>query len=95
MMDLNSKKSNEPKNKTLCISNNNNANKDEMNKANQITKLRQKWECKICNKICYIDGDRYLELTPYQLQIWAKDIIKKNTTIDTPPVYPIFNIFYE
>ncbi|CAG8827718.1 33567_t:CDS:2, partial [Gigaspora margarita] len=53
--DLNLKKSNETKSKALCISNNNNANKDEMDKADQITKLRQKWECKICNKICYVD----------------------------------------
>ncbi|CAG8797152.1 15854_t:CDS:2, partial [Gigaspora margarita] len=71
--DLNSKKSNKPKSKALCISNDNNADKDEMDKADQITKLRQKWECKICNKICYI---------------------KKNTMINTPPVYPIFNISY-
>ncbi|KAF0481612.1 hypothetical protein F8M41_023531 [Gigaspora margarita] len=93
-LDLNSKKSNEPKSKALCISNDNNANKDKMDKADQITKLRQKWEYKICNKICYIDSDCHLELTPYRLQIWAKDIIKKNTTIDTLPVYPIFNISY-
>ncbi|CAG8855864.1 36396_t:CDS:2, partial [Gigaspora margarita] len=56
--------------------------------------LRQKWECKICNKICYVNGDRYLELTPYHLQMLAKDIIRKNTTIDILPVYPIFNITY-
>ncbi|RIB23017.1 hypothetical protein C2G38_2033090 [Gigaspora rosea] len=37
--DLNSEKSNEPKSKALCISNNNNADKDEMDKADQITKL--------------------------------------------------------
>ncbi|KAF0429700.1 hypothetical protein F8M41_005652 [Gigaspora margarita] len=40
--DLNSKKSNEPKSKALCISNDNNANKDEMDKADQITKLCKK-----------------------------------------------------
>ncbi|CAG8771290.1 34032_t:CDS:2, partial [Racocetra persica] len=94
MTDLNSKKSNESKSKALCISNDDNADKDKIDKADQITKLRQKWECKICNKICYVDGDRHLELTPYRLQMWAKDIIKKNTTIDTLPVYPIFNISY-
>ncbi|KAF0392066.1 hypothetical protein F8M41_010640 [Gigaspora margarita] len=69
MTNFNSKKSNEPKSKALCISNNNNADKDEMDKADQITKLRQKWECKICNKICYVDSDCHLELTPYQLQM--------------------------
>ncbi|CAG8833356.1 2509_t:CDS:2, partial [Gigaspora margarita] len=90
--DFDSRKSNEPKSKVLSISNDKNVDKDEMDKADQITKLRQKWECKICNKICYVDGDRHLELTPYRLQMWAKDIIKKNTTIDIPPVYPIFNI---
>ncbi|CAG8807202.1 3507_t:CDS:2, partial [Gigaspora margarita] len=42
LFDLNSKKSNEPKSKALCISNDNNADKDEIDKADQITKLRQK-----------------------------------------------------
>ncbi|KAF0361240.1 hypothetical protein F8M41_014170 [Gigaspora margarita] len=73
--DHNSKKFNEPKSKALCISNDNNADKDKIDKADQITKLRQKWECKICNKICYVDGNHHLELTPYQLQIGAKDIV--------------------
>ncbi|CAG8643973.1 6476_t:CDS:2, partial [Cetraspora pellucida] len=45
--DLNSKKSNEPKSKALCISNDDNADKDEIDKADQITKLRQKWKYKI------------------------------------------------
>ncbi|CAG8803593.1 36425_t:CDS:2, partial [Gigaspora margarita] len=40
--NLNSKKSNEPKSKALCIFNDNNADKDEMDKADQITKLHQK-----------------------------------------------------
>ncbi|CAG8563531.1 29924_t:CDS:2 [Gigaspora margarita] len=80
--DLNSKKSNKPKSKALCISNDNNADKDEMDKADLITKLCQKWEYKICNKICCVDGDCYLELTLYQLQIWAKDIvIDSNNTL--------------
>ncbi|PKY47154.1 hypothetical protein RhiirA4_543786 [Rhizophagus irregularis] len=66
--------------------------KEEKTRAEVISALSKKYEYDIHSTPCYVQDNRHLQFNPARLQIWAREIINKNTTEEIPPNFPTFNI---
>ena len=49
--------------------------KEEKTRAEVISKLCEKYKYDVLITLCYIKDDRYLQLNPARLQLWAWDIV--------------------
>jgi len=50
--------------------------KENADKANVLTMLRDKYHCAIHNnKYCYVEGERHLNLTVLHLKLWTTEIV--------------------
>ncbi|GBB90427.1 hypothetical protein RclHR1_07760013 [Rhizophagus clarus] len=60
-----------------------------------VIKLNDKYICDVQNhKHCFIKEDRHLPLTNFAISLWAKEIVNKNTDLDTPPNHAMFSMMH-
>jgi len=48
-----------------------------MTRAQVINELSEKYRCSIHLTPCFIINSKHLQLNPYRLQLWAREIVSK------------------
>ncbi|CAB4405887.1 unnamed protein product [Rhizophagus irregularis] len=57
-------------------------------------KLNDKYICEVKNhKHYFIKDDRHLSLNNFAISLWVKEIVNKNTDLDTSPNHALFSLF--
>ncbi|CAG8551716.1 11570_t:CDS:2 [Acaulospora morrowiae] len=62
----------------------------EQEKAERIRILRDKYHCIEHRQPCYISDNMHLRLSPMHLTLWAHELVRGFTDINTPPMHAIF-----